>query len=166
MRLLPVVLLLAFAAPAAAQSRAASLAAQFNKLKDVTKSKRGVTTHKYHEAVASPLAYSDLERYDGHYAADPLFMDINVSKDGRVRVLGNDGRAFEIRNGRIDDGVLTGTKLYAGGGTQLLEAVFLRRLDREDPKAAFSEMLGIGYLGDVPASWGISSPQHVFLEKL
>jgi hypothetical protein len=166
MRLLTVVLVLAFAAPAAAQSRAGVLAAEFNKTKDVTKSKRGVTLHKYHEVHASPLSYNDIGQYAGHYASEPLALDITVLKDGRVRAVGRDeSRSFEVRDAKISGALLSGTKVYAGGKSEAFEAVFLIRRDRDDPKAAFTVMTGLGYFGDVPASWGISSPQHIFLTK-
>ena len=146
MKYLLLIPLLAFATPALAQSRADQLALEFSKKKDKAKTKKGVTTHTFFEAVAQPWRLPHVQEYAGHYASDEFTMDIAVAANGSVTASGVDDRgAFQIRNARIRDAVLTGRKTRGNGRTEAFEAAFLKRSERSAPDEPFTASYGIGY---------------------
>jgi hypothetical protein len=167
MRYAVILLLLAAATPAAAQSRADQIAAEFTKSKNTTKTRHGVTARKYKEVVSQPW-HADVRDYAGHYVSlgDPMVLDVDVTANGVVTARGKDEAAFEILDARIRDAVLYGTKVYRDGRRERFEAGFLKRSHRAAPDEAFTASYGIGVLVDAPRSTGITGALHVFLEKL
>ena len=136
--------------PLAAQTpgaRAQTLAAEFSKFKDVTKSKHGVSHQKYKEIVSEPWA-ATLRDYRGTYASSDDFAYLNLAIDtnGRVTGEGRDREHFTLRDVVIADALLTGTKVYRNGKTAPFEAAFLKRSARSSPNAAFTTYYGVGFL--------------------
>ena len=165
MRTILLLIILAYATPLAAQTTASQFAAQFTKKKDATKSKKGVTVHKYREIVSKPWTFDDVRKYTGHYADEWFSIDIAVDANGAARASGVDHvGAFELRNGQITDGVLTGRKQYHNGVSAPFEAVFLIRSDRDAPNDPFTVLYGIGYIVEEPTGSGIQE-QRFFLTR-
>jgi len=147
MRWILPILVLATTTPAIAQSKAEQFAAEFNKKKDQTKTKHGVTTRKFHEVVATPWTFSDNRRYDGEYASDIYNMRVDVTDTGVLNVSGSDGQGtFVLKNAVIDGGILTGMKSYGTGGSEPFKAIFLKRRDRVVPGEDFITSYGLGFI--------------------
>jgi hypothetical protein len=165
-RTLPLLLVLAAATTLPAQTpntRAQTLAGEFSKYKNSVKQKHGVTHRKFHETVseawlAAPAAYA------GSYMSDdPGMLEIRIERDGRTSGSGRDVARFTLRDLKITNGLLTGTKVYAGR-TEPFEAVFLKRSDRSSPDAAFDVRYGIGAMFE-GGDHGVGSPLRVFASK-
>jgi hypothetical protein len=144
------VLLLLATAPAAAQTpgaRAQVLAGEFSKLKNVTKTKGGVSHRKYAEVVSEPWT-ATLRDYRGTYASAEDFAHLNLTIDanGRVSGEGRDSEVFALRDVVIADALLTGTKVYRNGKTAPFEAAFLKRSTRSSPDAEFTTLYGVGFV--------------------
>jgi hypothetical protein len=167
MRFAVLLLVLAATTPAAAQTRANQIAAEFTKTKDQTKTKHGVTLRKYKEVLSVPWRVGSLSDYAGRYVSlgDPMYLAVNIGASGVVSAHGNDSDAFEIRNPRIEDAVLYGTKVYRDGRTESFEAGFLKRSHRAAPGEPFTVSFGVGVLVDAPRNMGITGSMHVFLMK-
>lgn len=99
--------------------------AQFNKVKQKSKHRRGVTTERY-VRVHSELAPSRSGMYEAIGFGRTLTLDVHA--DGTVTGRGaDDGRTFELRGGRVDGSHLTATKRFANGSTEPLEGIFIHR---------------------------------------
>jgi len=171
---LAVLLLLAVAAPLAAQqprTSADQLALEFSKFKNEAKIKHGVVRKKYKEVVSTPwralVATSYAGTYTGLYSlqGEPFTIELRMDAKGNISGRGSDIGDFELRAARITDAVLTARKLYADGKTENLEAVFLKRSARSSADESFITKFGIGILIDPPAGTGVWTSNHAFLEK-
>lgn len=161
-----VMLLVAAAVPAEAQTRAEQLAVEFTKKKDVTKEKRGVSVRKYHEVISTPWQLPRAQDYSGLYASEPFTLDIRVAADGTVTGSGHDHLGtFDLRDGRFSQGVISAQRAYRHGRMRPIEAVFLKRQDRSAAADPFTHYLGLGYVDDAPAGSGVSGPMRYFLTK-
>ena len=159
------VLLSLAAAPVVAQTpgaRAQTLAGEFSKLKNVTKTKHGVSHRKYAEVVSEPWV-ATLRDYRGTYASADDFAHLNLAIDanGRVTGEGRDSEDFTLRDVVIKDALLTGTKVYRNGRTAPFEAAFLKRSARTSPNAAFTTLYGVGFLVEEANNY----EQRVFAAK-
>src|SRR5215216_2933261 len=125
--------------PASAQSADASvrmnqIVARFSKQKDVVKESHRVRIEKYKDMRAEPAIRSQPQEYSGTYTADFGFT-LHLSVDANDRVSGSgadplsgDGsvrRSFTLENAKLDGALLTGTKVFSGGGRERLEGVFI-----------------------------------------
>jgi len=166
MRYAIVILLITIATPAAAQTRASQIASEFSKTRSTTKSKHGMTTHKYKEVRSAPWL-TELRNYAGHYVSlgNPLELTVSVSANGVVTASGRDEARFEVRTARIEDAMLYGTKVYRSGRSEAFEAAFLKRSHRDAPDKNFTLGYGVAVLIDAPPPDGVSGLTHVFLEK-
>jgi hypothetical protein len=160
-------LLLATAAPAAAQTRAGEIAAEFTKSKHATKTKHGVTTKKFLEVTSSTWEVGDLREYAGRYVSvgDPMQLEIHVSTSGAITARGTDAQPFEIENVKIEAALLSGTKVYRDGRRERFEGAFMIRSERAGPDEPLTTTRGIGVPVDAPAGTGIIGTLHVFLKK-
>jgi hypothetical protein len=117
-----------------------------------------------------PTLRASVRDYAGHYRSPGdgvSSLDIAITTDGSVNSHGNDdGKAFDVRNAKIVDGVLTGVKIYRGGHTEPLEAAFLSRSARTRPSEPLKVSHGIGILMDAPPNSGITGTMHVFMERM
>jgi hypothetical protein len=76
--------------------------------------------------VHSELAPSRSGRYTATDFGRTLTLDVHPN--GTVTGRGtDDGRAFELRDGRVDGSHLTATKRFADGTTEPLEGIFINR---------------------------------------
>jgi hypothetical protein len=162
---LPVLLIAAAATalPAQTPARAQLLAGEFSKRKDAVKQKHGVTVRKFHEVVseawlASPAGYA------GTYVPESPAVEVRVTRDGSASGSGVDVARFVLRDLRIADGLLTGTKPYADGRAEPFGAVFLERADRARPNDDFAVSYGLGFLTVLPGS-GVDTPLRVFARR-
>src|SRR5918911_5080159 len=87
--------------------------ARFNKVKEKSKHRHGAVTEIYVN-VHSDLAPSRSGRYEATDFGRTLTLDVHA--DGTVTGRGaEDGRTFELRDGRVDGSHLTATKRFANG---------------------------------------------------
>ena len=158
---------LAVASPAAAQTRIDRIAADFTKIKDQTKTKYGVSVRKFREVLSEPWRAGNVQAFAGRYESlgDPMHLEIMVSADARVTGRGSDVAPFELRNSKIVDAVLTGTKVYSDGTSEPFEGGFLKRSDRMAPDANVTVMHGLAILVAAPPGSGITGTLRVFLVR-
>lgn len=98
--------------------------ARFNKVKQKSKHRHGAVTESYVN-VHSELAASRSGSYEATGFGRTLTLEV---ADGRVTGRGaEDGRTFELRDGRVDGSHLSATKRFADGGTEPLEGIFINR---------------------------------------
>lgn len=162
MRWILPILMLATTTPAIAQSKAQQFAAEFNKKKDETRSKKGHTVHKYKEVVATPWTFTDNRKYEGNYASESSEMRVDVTDNGTLNVSGTDNHGrYVLKNAMIDEGILTGTKSYANGHGERFKAIFLKRQDRTSASDSFTTSYGVGYLED----YADQMQARIFLER-
>lgn len=137
-----------------AQSRTAVIAASFTKFKDVTKSKHGVTKSKYRRVESEPAVRANPADYSGSYQVPELGFALQLRVDSRGVVSGSGyeplsgtvSRAFTLRNGIVEGGLLTATKVYANGETERLEGAFMNRSSFESPTDKGITTFGFGTL--------------------
>jgi hypothetical protein len=163
--------------------RARELAASLDKTKYKKKEKRDVTIEFYIDIKNEVAARSDAAAYSGVYLSDGYKLDLHVSPDGKAAATGYDspmggnGKVvnFELRDGRIDSGVLTGVKVYDNGETRKFEGVFVNRTEStgknkdniDTQKTAF----GLGFVEGGPVIAGVTGrdsqewTNRVFLER-
>lgn len=116
---------------------------RFDKVKQKSKHKHGVTVELYVN-VHSELAPSRSGNYEADFGRS---LTLDVRSDGTVTGSGDDdGRKFELRNGRVDGSHLTATKLFAGGSTEPLEGIFINRrtLAGKTPQSITSDTTSFG----------------------
>lgn len=148
-----IVLLMTCGVSAIAQSRAQELATAFNKQKHVVKEKHGVRTEKYKDVRSEPAVKQNIADYSGAYEVSDLgyVLNIQAGSDGSVQAVGNDkGRTFRLENARIDDALLTASKVYQDGATEKFEGVFLNRTDRNSPTDPGVTIFGLGVVLSTP----------------
>jgi hypothetical protein len=136
MRTLALLLSLSLGAAIVAASPVAydqdTIVSMFNKTKDKSKTKHGVTWSRYVEVRAAADTKSDPAAYSGTYAADFGYtFELDVARDGTVRGKGRDEGAFTLRNARVRGAMITGTKVYSNGSEAPLHGAFIRRTTRE-----------------------------------
>ena len=170
MRPLALVLSLALAfVMTAAPQRATEIAESFSKTKYKKKDKRGMTMSLYVEVRALP-AIKPIAAYAGRYEADFGYaLTLTVGADGTLTGNGSDRGTFTLRNERVQDAVLTATKVYANGETEPLSGAFLTRTVREGtaPGRVRSESSAFG-LGVVDLDLelpGVRHAERLFYER-
>jgi hypothetical protein len=117
-----------------AGAKAQQLAAALDKTKYKKKEKANISIEIYIDIKNEVVAYSDPSGYTGTYEdGDDYSVTLAVKSDGSVAGQGYDsnGRDGEHAQytlaGRIQGGLLVGTKTYDGGSPQPFEAVFVNR---------------------------------------
>ena len=161
-------LLLATATPILAQTphaRAQTLAGEFSKFKNETRTKKGVSVTKYKEVV-SEAWLANAASYAGTYFTDDIVrLEVRIDARGQATGSGRDhnGR-FDLRGLEISGGLITGTKAYEGGRTDKFEGVLLKRSTRSNAREDFSVHYGIGMLSDASGN-GVGSDLRVFAVK-
>ena len=158
--------ILLFAIPVHAQTpaaRAQTLAGEFSKFKNETRTKTGVSHTKYKEVVSEAWV-AGAGAYAGHYLADdPIHLDIQIDANGNARGSGRDEGPFQLRDLKIAGGLITGVKAYADGRTEKFEAVLLKRSARDSANEPFTMRYGIGMLADLSHA-GVGEVR-IFAEK-
>jgi hypothetical protein len=139
------------------QARSQVIAASFSKFKSLSREKHGVKKEKYLKVESQPAVKANREDYSGTYEI-PDFgfaMHLRVDHSGKVEGDGYEPlnadpsvrRTFTLKDGKIEGALLTATKVYAGGNSERLEAVFLNRTTFESPTDAGFTRFGLGALG-------------------
>ncbi len=140
--------------------------ARFNKVKEKSKHRNGVTMEKYIN-VHSELAPSRSGRYEADGFGRTLTIDVHAG--GAVTGRGaEEGRAFELRDGRVDGSRLTATKSFADGTTEPLEGIFinLRRIEGKTPREITSDRTTFGLgVTSVNFTFGGQTFDRLFYER-
>lgn len=149
-----------------AQERTRQIVAAFNKSKHAIKEKHGVRVEKFLEIRSEPVVKADIREYAGRYEADMGHpFEIRVDINGRVEVTGSEpapdtgsgGRSFTLKDARIEGALLTGTKVYADGGTDKFEGVFITKTTMTSPTDKGTTSYGLGVYFDPPkVAYGFS----------
>jgi len=144
------------AASTGAQARSQVIAASFNKFKNVSKEKHGVTKAKYLKIESRPAIKANPEDYSGSYEVPDLgfALRLQVDRSGRVEGTGYEPivdpavrRMFALRDGKIEGALITATKVYANGKSERLEGVFIDRTTFESPTDKGTTSFGLGVIG-------------------
>ena len=140
--------------------------ARFNKVKEKSKHRRGLVIESYVN-VQSELAPSRSGSYEATGFERTLTLEVHA--DGTVAGRGaEDGRAFELRDGRVDRSHLTATKRFADGSTEPLEGIFINRRRIEGRTAreitSDSTTFGLG-VTSIEFTFGGSTFDRLFYER-
>lgn len=171
MRFLVALAVLTFSATTAhsqqsVDARTRAIVASFNKSKHVLKSKHGVTREKYKDIRSEPARKADPASYTGSYKVEGLAfcLDLKVAHDGRVEGGGTeplDGNSTIARtftmSGRIDQALLTATKVYSNGARERFEGVFINSTSRESPTDPGTTTFGIGVVSGLRDIGGVTT---------
>ena len=99
--------------------------ARFNKVKQKSKHRHGAVVERYIN-VQSELAPGRSGSYEAIDFARTLTLEVHA--DGTVAGHGaEEGRTFEVRDGRVDGSHLIATKRFPDGTTEPLEGIFINR---------------------------------------
>jgi hypothetical protein len=118
--------------------------ARFNKVKEKSKNRHGVVMKSYVN-VHSELAPARSGNYEATDFGRALTLEVHA--DGTVAGRGaEEGRTFELRNGRVDGSHLTATKRFAEGTTEPLEGIFInqRRIEGRTAREIISDHTTFG----------------------
>jgi hypothetical protein len=162
-----------------AGQRSQYLAASLDKNKYKKKEKRGFSIEFYVDIKNAPVVKADPAGYSGRYGADGYLLDLQVASSGTAAGSGYETRMgsgrpeqFTLRDARVDGSLLTAVRVYEGGETRPLEAVFVDRTVSTGKNANSIESsnvsFGLGYVqtgsggaGSYDNNWSI----RVFMEK-
>ena len=150
-------------------TKAQAIAATFNKHKNVVKEKHGVRVEKYKDVRAEPVVKQNAGDYSGVYELEDLGFVINlqVSSDGRIQANGSEhgrSRAFRLENAKIEEALLTASKVYQDGTTEKFEGVFLNRTERNSPTATPVTKFGLGVILNTPVEINGITYQRMFYQ--
>lgn len=128
--------------------------ARFDKVKQKSKHRHGVVVESYLN-IHAELAPSRSGRYEAADFGRTLVLEVHA--DGTVTGRGvEEGRSFELRDGRVAQSHLTATKRFADGTTEPLEAVFMnrRKLEGRTAREITSDQTTFGL--------GVPTPEFTF----
>jgi len=156
--------------------KAQDLINALGKTKYKKKEKRNVLVEIYIDIKSEAVVKNNIQDYAGVYQSEhaDYRIELRVSSDGKVEGNGSDfdsnksqRRDFTLKNARIEDALLTATKVYADGKTELLEAVFNNRfiITGNNPNEINSRetKYGLGFIDSSEGNNGIST-SRIFLE--
>jgi hypothetical protein len=140
--------------------------ARFNKVKQKSKHRHGAVMERYVN-VHSELAPSRSGRYEATDFGRTLTLDVRA--DGTVAGRGaEDGRVFELRDGRVEGSHLTATKRFADGAAEPLEGIFInqRRIEGRTAQDIISDHTtsGLG-VTSVDFTFGGTTIDRLFYER-
>jgi len=139
--------------------------ARFNKVKQKSKHRDGVVIELYVN-VHSELAPSRSGTYAATDVGRTLTLEVHADKTVTGRGA-EDGRTFELHDGRVDGSHLTATKRFADGTTEPLEGIFInrRRIEGRTPREITSDhtTFGLG-VTSVNFTFGGSTFDRLFYE--
>jgi hypothetical protein len=135
-----------------AESRQQSkeIASLFNKTKHKIKEKGGIRVEVYIDINSEPAVKQSLSEYSGRYKSETDdWLDLKIGANGEIEVSGSEpapqkSRRFKLTNAKIENALLTGTKVYEDGSTEKFEAAFLNRTVRASKNDAGTTTFGIG----------------------
>lgn len=142
--------------PPDASQRAREIAALFNKSKHKVKEKRGIRIEINVDVTSEPVVKRDARDYAGTYEAFSDYpFKLEVAASGQITASGAEPdargtRSFTLRDAKIEGALLTGTKVYADGGQEKFEGVFLNRTVRSNTTDNGDTTFGLGVVFDPP----------------
>lgn len=140
--------------------------ARFDKVKEKSKHRHGMVMNSYVN-VHGELAPSRSGSYEATDFGRKLTLEVRA--DGTVAGRGaDDGRAFELRDGRVDGSRLTATKRFADGSTEPLEGIFinLRRIEGRTAREITSDHTAFGLgVTSVDFTFGGVTVDKLFYER-
>ena len=154
-----------------AGGRAQSLAAALDKTQ-YKKKEKGIVKVEFYIDIKNTPAVMSAAAYSGVYDTQVGYrLVLNVDASGAATGSGYDSlnedgakANFTLRDARVQNAVLTATKVYDNGQTQNFEAVFVNRTvsagTSPDKVTDTETVYGIGFV----QAWG-SSSNRVFLER-
>jgi len=161
-----------------AAQKTKDLVAALDKTKYKKKEKKNVSVEVFVDVKNEAVVKVDLTEYSGRYETEGYQLLLTVGKDGKVTGSGYDSFAnsdkptsFQLKDGRVDGALLTGTKVYDNGMEAALEAVFVNRTSRTgtNPNSIneSSTKFGVGFIqNDSAGSPGNSGwTNRVFLDR-
>jgi len=140
--------------------------ARFNKVKQKSKQRHGVVMESYVN-VHSELAPSRSGSYEATGFGRTLTLEVHADRTVAGRGA-EDGRTFELREGRIDGSHLSATKRFADGTTEPLEGIFInqRRLEGRTAQEITSDHTAFGLgVTSVNFTFGGSTFDKLFYER-
>lgn len=150
------------------------LVAALDKTKYKKKDKGNISVEVYVDIKNESVVKADPTEYSGRYETDGYLLSLTVEKDGRVTGSGHDELVnsdksvdFELKDARVDEALLSGTKVYAGGKQEPFQAVFVNRTSKsgKNPNSIDdqSTKFGIGFIqtSHQDSEW----TNRVFLER-
>jgi hypothetical protein len=140
--------------------------ARFNKVKQKSKHRHGAVIESYVN-VHSELAPSRSGSYEATDFGRTLTLEVHA--DGTVAGRGaEDGRTFELRDGRVHGSHLTATKRFADGTTEPLEGIFInqRRIEGRTAREITSDQTTFGLgVTSVDFKFGGATFDRLFYER-
>ncbi len=155
-----------------AEQKTQDLIAALGKTKYKKKEKRNISFELYIDIKSEAVVKNNVRDYAGVYQSSEAGyqIELRVAADGKVEGNGYDTdfnnsqkRNFTLKDARIEGALLTATKVYTGGETKTLEAVFNNRtvVEGKNPNEINSRetKYGLGFID----LWGTMT-NRVFLE--
>jgi hypothetical protein len=140
--------------------------ARFNKVKQKSKHRHGVVMERYIN-VHSELAPSRSGSYEATDFGRTLTLEVHADRTVTGRGA-EDGRGFEVREGRVEGSHLTATKRFADGTTEPLEGIFInrRRTEGRTPNDITSDRTTFGLgVTSVEFTFGGTTFDRLFYER-
>lgn len=157
-----------------ARRRSQEIVTLFNKQKHVVKEKYGVRLEKYKKIQSEPVIKQDIREYSGEYEVSGWggALNLQVAGDGKIKATGfwpgreadQPPRKFTLQRARIRGAMLTATKVYEDGTTEILEGVFMNLTSFASPSDTGHSEFGLGVVGGA-AAFGRVTLDRVFYQK-
>lgn len=140
----------------ARQSRDAILAA-FNKSKRKIKEKYGIRTELFVEIRSVPAIRKESKDYAGVYEVNAVgyVLNLQIGTNGEIEADGYEpaqmnvgvARRFTLKDAKIEDAMLTATKVYDDGSAEKFEGLFLNRTETSSRRTGVINTFGLGVIG-------------------
>ena len=140
--------------------------ARFNKVKQKSKERHGAVMESYVN-VHSELAPARSGSYEATGFGRTLTLEVHADRTVSGRGA-EDGRSFELRDGRVEGSRLSATKRFADAATEPLEGIFInqRRIEGRTAQEVTSDhtTFGLG-VTSVEFTFGGSTVDKLFYER-
>jgi hypothetical protein len=157
-----------------APRRTREILAQMNRKEHKVKEVFGLRVEKYREIRSEPALKQDLREYAGAYELPGrgYSLTLRIGDDGQIQGAGSERagqagqavRRFTLGSARIEGALLTATKVYNDGATELLEGVFITRTERSSPTDPGRGRFGLGVLGAPVTIGGATRRDKLFYQ--
>lgn len=136
--------------------QAKEIASLFNKTKHKVKEKGGIRVESYVDISSEPAVKQNISEYSGKYKSETGdWLDLKIGANGEIEASGSEpasqkSRRFKLSNAKIENALLTATKVYEDGSTEKFEAAFLNRTFRGSKNDAGTTTFGLGVAFNPP----------------